>query len=123
MSEEQWAPDLKVDKLKTQCDRLSRVIEDQMLELERNRVGIARLKAELTDAQKEIDEMQEPMSCGHAQAEMQPSDEGPDMCIACYLQQELQAKSERMEKALRKYAGPLGWIFGPDIAKEALGEE
>jgi hypothetical protein len=61
-----------------------------------------RLKAELANAIKEIDEMQEPMSCGHAQAEMQPSDEGPDMCIACYLASELESQlavaHERMAK-------------------------
>jgi hypothetical protein len=62
-----------------------------------------RVKEASEENQKEIDELTEPMSCGHTEAEMQPSDEGPDMCIACYLQRGAveEARAEALEEAAK----------------------
>lgn len=84
---------------------------DALLSIANSRLEtIEKLKAELEEAKKEIDEMQEPMSCNHAQAEMQPSDEGQDICVACYLQRGLEEDRDAWKSKAEKLAGALRFL-------------
>lgn len=63
-------------EIAAQLAELNATLKPLTEEFRRNRE--ARL---VTDA---IDEQQGPMGCGHAYANLQPTDEGPEACIVCF---------------------------------------
>jgi len=66
-------------------------------ELEELQPAAEALKELLRDTEtKAIDEQQEPMSCGHAAANLQPSDGPTEFCVVCELLREAEAKGLRL---------------------------